>query len=44
MPERINELAGLGITGIDFEPLSRCGRANETGAIDPASLRYIRAF
>lgn len=44
MPELVEMVAGLGISGVELEPLTRCGRAYTTGAIPPTPQQYIHAY
>ena len=44
MPDLINELSRMRVTGVEFEPLTRCGRANDTGIVGPSADDYISAY
>lgn len=44
MPELIDELAQLKVSGVEFEPLTRCGRANDAGVEGPSCEDYVAAF
>jgi len=44
LPELVEMVASLGISGIELEPLTRCGRAYTTGAMPPTPQQYIHAY
>lgn len=44
LPDFVELVAPLGIRGLEFEPLTVCGRAHVTGASAPSPRQYVEAY